>query len=88
MKAEAPTLPVDATPTETNGAPPQPVYYAGCPFCRVTLPIFPGLGQAPIYGGLHTRWLGNAVKTLDVAAVGQLDMEIQVEMECERERWV
>ena len=23
-----------------------------------TLPIYPGLGQAPIYAGLHTRWLG------------------------------
>jgi len=24
-----------------------------------TLPISPGLGQAPIYAGLHTRWLGS-----------------------------
>jgi len=53
--------PVDATPTETNGAPtPKTLpYYAGCPSCRVILPIYPGLGQAPIYAGLHTRWLGS-----------------------------
>ena len=24
-----------------------------------TLPIYPGLGQAPIYAGSHTRWLGS-----------------------------
>jgi len=60
MEAEAPTVPVDATPTETDGTPTPkpPSYYAGCPSCRITLPIYPGLGQAPIYAGLHTRWLG------------------------------
>ena len=58
MEAETPTVPVDATPTETNGAP-QPPYYTGCPSCRLTLPIYPGLGQASIYAGLHTRWLVN-----------------------------
>jgi len=59
MESEAPTVPVDATPTETNGAPTP--YYAGCPSCRVTLPIYPGFGQAPIYAGLHTRWLGSFI---------------------------
>ena len=60
MEAEAPTVPVGATPTETNGTPTPkpPPYYAGYPSCRVTLTIYPGLGQAPIYAGLHTRWLG------------------------------
>jgi len=30
MEAEAPTVPADTTPTETNGAPnPNPPYYAG-----------------------------------------------------------
>ena len=57
MEAEALTVPVDAIPTETNGAPTPktPPYYVGCPSCHVTLPIYPGLGQAPIYAGLHTR---------------------------------
>ena len=58
MAAEAPTVPVDATPTETNSAPtsqPPSSYYAGCYSCRVTVPIYPRWGQAPIYAGLHTR---------------------------------
>jgi len=55
MEAEAPTVPLDATPTETNGAStPNPPYNAGCPSCRVTLPIYSGLGEAPIYAGWHT----------------------------------
>ena len=60
MEAESPTVPADATPMETNGVPTPKTspYYAGCPSCRVTLPIYPGLGQARIYAGLRTRWLG------------------------------
>jgi len=27
-------------------------------FPATTLPIYPGLGQAPKYAGLHTQWLG------------------------------
>jgi len=60
IEAEAQTVPVDATPTETNGdlTPKPPPYYAGCPSCCITLPVYSGLGQAPIYAGLHTRWIG------------------------------
>jgi len=61
MEAEEPTVRVGATPSETNGAPTSifpPPNFTPDALPAAILPIYPGLGQAPTYAGLHTRWLG------------------------------
>jgi len=53
---EADTLTIRVGATQSglisNSPPSIPHFYAGCPSCR-TLPIYPGLGQAREYAGLH-----------------------------------
>jgi len=54
-EADAPTICLDATPSGLS-VPPHPVslhFYAECSFAT-TLPIYPGLAQAPNNPGLHT----------------------------------
>ena len=44
---------------QTNGVPTNIIPQFFMPDALpATLPIYPGLGQAPIYAGLHTWWLG------------------------------
>ena len=57
MEAEAPTVRVDATPSELTAPPspsPPPIFMPNA-LLATTLPICPGLGQALIYAGLHTQ---------------------------------
>jgi len=65
MKAEAPTVQVDATPFELRvSPPPQPPIFTPDALPAATLTICPGLGQAPIYAGLHKWWFGYPVAWL------------------------
>jgi len=66
MEAEAPTVLVDATPSELTASPPPSPFPIFTPNALpvATLPLLPGLGQAPIYAGLHTRWPGYAFSAL------------------------
>ena len=61
MKAEAPTVQVDATPSKLTAPHPynSPRIFTPNALPAATLPIYPALGQAPIYAGLNTRWLGS-----------------------------
>ena len=58
MEAEKPTVWVGATPPElTHPHHHNPPHFTPDALPVATLRIYPGLGQAPIYAGLHTRWL-------------------------------
>ena len=56
MESEALTARVDATPSKLTVPPlPSPPIFMPNALPATTLPIFPGLVQAPSYAGLHTR---------------------------------
>ena len=62
MEAEEPTVWVGAIPPEIDGAPtPKTPILCRMPFLPRNPPHLSWLGQAPIYAGLHTRWLGGTV---------------------------
>ena len=62
MESEALTAWVDATPSKLTVLPlPSPPIFMPNALPATTLPIFPGLVQAPSYAGLHTRWIGYSV---------------------------
>jgi len=48
----APTIRLDATPS-------RPAIFMPNALSATTLPIYPGLEQAPNNGGWHTQWLGH-----------------------------
>ena len=54
-EADTPTVQLGATPSKLVSDPPpsSPHFNAGCPSAP-TLPIYPCLGQAQEYAGLHT----------------------------------
>ena len=58
-EADAPTICLCATPSGLSVPIPlsPPVFMLNA-FSAATLPIYPGLGQAPNNAGLHTPWLG------------------------------
>jgi len=61
MEAEALTVRVNTTPSELMAPPlPSPPIFTPNAHPAATLPIRHGFGQAPIYAGLHTRWLGSS----------------------------
>jgi len=60
MEAQAPTVWTDATPTELTVPHPQSPHFTPDALPAATLSIYPGLGQAPIYAGLHTWWQGGS----------------------------
>ena len=56
----APTIRLDATPSRLLEPPspsPPPIFTPNA-LSATTLPIYPGLEQAPNNGGWHTQWLG------------------------------
>jgi len=60
-QADALSIWLDATPSRLLVPPPpsSPIFMLNA-LSAATLPICPGLGQAPSTAGLHTWWLGFA----------------------------
>jgi len=58
-EVDTPTVQLGATPSELISEPPpsSPIFTPDA-LPAATLPIYPGLGQAQEYAGLHTPWLG------------------------------
>ena len=60
-EVDTPTVQQGATPSELISKPPPasiPIF-TPVALAATTLPIYPGLGQAEEYAGLHTQWLGS-----------------------------
>ena len=70
MEAQAPTVRVDATPSNlTVFPPPSFPHFTPNALPVETLAICPGLGKAPNYAGLYTRWLGLQLALLQINMV-------------------
>jgi len=79
MEAQAPTVRVDATPSElTVFPPPSFPHFTPNALPVETLAICPGLGKAPNYAGLYTRWLGLQLALLQINMVFICDVSKQL----------
>jgi len=68
-EVDTPTVQLGATPSELLSEPPpsSSVIFTPDALPAATLPIYPGLGQAQEYAGLHTPWLGITDSTIYIS---------------------